>query len=294
MSDCKGHISRGATHGTSMAKKRTVPIMIITIDVGNTNITVGVFQEDEVLATFRITTKMPRTSDEYGMVLVNLLEQNGIHREDIMDAIIASVVPNVMHALHSAIIKDFGINPIIVEPGIKTGIRIVTENPRQIGADRIVDAAAAYELYGGPVLVLDFGTATTYDLVDKDGAFVSGVTAPGIGISAKALWEDAAKLPEIEIRKPASILAKETISSMQAGLVYGQIGQTEYIVRHMIEEAHMGEVKVVATGGLGRIIASETDMIDVYDPNLTLKGMNLIYKKQNRKSGRIRCAGSDF
>ncbi|MFR4351869.1 MAG: type III pantothenate kinase [Roseburia sp.] len=268
--------------------------MIITIDVGNTNITVGVFQEDEVLATFRITTKMPRTSDEYGMVLVNLLEQNGIHREDIMDAIIASVVPNVMHALHSAIIKDFGINPIIVEPGIKTGIRIVTENPRQIGADRIVDAAAAYELYGGPVLVLDFGTATTYDLVDKDGAFVSGVTAPGIGISAKALWEDAAKLPEIEIRKPASILAKETISSMQAGLVYGQIGQTEYIVRHMIEEAHMGEVKVVATGGLGRIIASETDMIDVYDPNLTLKGMNLIYKKQNRKSGRIRCAGSDF
>lgn len=262
--------------------------MIMTIDVGNTNITVGVFQGDDVSARFRITTQMPRTSDEYGMTLGNLLVQNEIARDDIDDVIIASVVPNVMHALEGAIIKYFNIRPIIIEPGTKTGIRIVTENPRQIGADRIVDAVAAYDLYGGPVLVLDFGTATTYDLVDKDGAFVSGVTAPGIRISAKALWEDAAKLPEIEIRKPASILAKETVTSMQAGLVYGQIGQTEYIVRNMIKEANMGEVKVVATGGLGRIIANETDVINVYDPDLTLKGMNLIYKKQNRKSGKMK------
>lgn len=262
--------------------------MLLTIDVGNTNITVGVFEGDDVKASFRITTKMPRTSDEYGTTLFTLLEQNEIKPQKIEDVIIASVVPNVMHSLEGAIVKYFHIRPIVIEPGTKTGIRVATENPRQIGADRIVDAAAAYELYGGPVLVLDFGTATTYDLVDKDGAFVSGVTAPGIRISAKALWEDAAKLPEIEIKKPASILAKETITSMQAGLVYGQIGQTEYIVRHMIKEANMGEVKVVATGGLGRIIASETNMIDVYDPNLTLKGMNLIYKKQNRKSGKIR------
>ncbi len=262
--------------------------MIMTVDVGNTNITVGVFRGDEVVTSFRITTKMSRTSDEYGILLINLLEQNKIGHDEIVDVIIASVVPNVMHSLEGAVVKYFNILPIIIEMGIKTGIRIITENPRQIGADRIVDAAAAYELYGGPVLVLDFGTATTYDLIDKDGAFVSGVTAPGIRISAKALWEDAARLPEIEIRKPESILAKETISSMQAGLVYGQIGQTEYIVRHMIEEANMGEIKVVATGGLGRIIASETDVIDVYDPNLTLKGMNLIYKKQNRKSGKIR------
>lgn len=262
--------------------------MIMTIDVGNTNITVGVFENDEVAANFRMTTKMPRTSDEYGMLLITLLEQNDIRHEDVEDAIIASVVPNVMHALEGAVVKYLGIRPIVIEPGTKTGIRVVTENPRQIGADRIVDAAAAYELYGGPVLVLDFGTATTYDLVDGSGAFVSGVTAPGIRISAKALWEDAAKLPEIEILKPDSILAKETISSMQAGLVYGQIGQTEYIIKHMIEESQMEGVKVVATGGLGRIIASETELIDVYDPNLTLKGMNLIYKKQNRKSGRIR------
>lgn len=154
--------------------------MIMTIDVGNTNITVGVFRQDEVAANFRMTTKMPRTSDEYGMLLITLLEQNDIRHGDVEDAIIASVVPNVMHALEGAVVKYFGIRPIVIEPGTKTGIRVVTENPRQIGADRIVDAAAAYELYGGPVLVLDFGTATTYDLVDGSGAFVSGVTAPGI------------------------------------------------------------------------------------------------------------------
>ncbi len=258
--------------------------MIMTIDVGNTNITVGIFEDDELRASFRITTKMPRTSDEYGMILSNLIEQNDIVRTDIRDAIIASVVPNVMHSLEGAVVKYFNIRPIIVGPGTKTGVRVVTENPRQIGADRIVDAVAAYELYGGPALVLDFGTATTYDLVDASGAFISCVIAPGVRISARALWEDAAKLPEIEIRKPESILAKETISAMQAGIVFGQIGQTEYIVRHMIEESGMENVKVIATGGLGRIIANETEVIDIYDPNLTLKGMNLIYKKQNRRN----------
>ncbi len=258
--------------------------MIMTIDVGNTNITVGIFKDDELRASFRITTKMPRTSDEYGMILSNLIEQNDIVRTDIRDAIIASVVPNVMHSLEGAVVKYFNIRPIIVGPGTKTGVRVVTENPRQIGADRIVDAVAAYELYGGPALVLDFGTATTYDLVDASGAFISCVIAPGVRISARALWEDAAKLPEIEIRKPESILAKETISAMQAGIVFGQIGQTEYIVRHMIEESGMENVKVIATGGLGRIIANETEVIDIYDPNLTLKGMNLIYKKQNRRN----------
>lgn len=258
--------------------------MIMTIDVGNTNITVGIFLNDDLKASFRITTKMPRTSDEYGMILSNLIEQNDIMRSDIRDAIIASVVPNVMHSLEGAIIKYFNICPIIVGPGTKTGVRVATENPRQIGADRIVDAVAAYELYGGPALVLDFGTATTYDLVDVSGAFISCVIAPGVRISAKALWQDAAKLPEIEILKPESILAKETISAMQAGIVFGQIGQTEYIVKHMIEESGMENVKVIATGGLGRIIANETDVIDIYDPNLTLKGMNLIYKKQNRRS----------
>ena len=256
--------------------------MLLTVDVGNTNITVGVFEGDDIRTTFRITTKMPRTSDEYGMIILNLLEQNQISRDQIADAIVASVVPNVMHSLEGAIIKYLHITPIIVEPGIKTGIRIVTENPRQIGPDRIVDAAAAYGIYGGPVLVLDFGTATTYDLVDKDGSFLCAVTAPGIRISAKALWEGTAKLPEIEIVKPESILAKETISSMQAGLVYGQIGQTEYIIRRMKEESGYPDAKVVATGGLGKIIANETDMIDVYDSQLTLKGLRFIYEKNKK------------
>ena len=178
--------------------------MLLTIDVGNTNITMGVFDGEDLLGSFRFTTKINRTSDEFGIVIREILRSNNLDYSKIEDVIIASVVPNVMHSLTSSIIKYFDIQPIIVEAGIKTGIRIATENPKQIGADRIVDAAGAYELYGGPVLVLDFGTATTYDLVDEKGAFVSGVTAPGIRISARALWEDAAKLPEIEInhRRP--------------------------------------------------------------------------------------------
>ncbi|MBR4026186.1 MAG: type III pantothenate kinase, partial [Lachnospiraceae bacterium] len=209
--------------------------MVLTLDVGNTNMTGGVFDGDTIKATFRITTKMSRTSDEYGMTLRNLVEQNNIALSDIKDAIICSVVPNVMHSLQGALVKYFHITPIIVEAGIKTGIRIVTTNPQQIGADRIVDAVAAYELYGGPVLVLDYGTATTYDLVDETGAFLGGITAPGIRISAKALWQDAAKLPEIEIKKPENVLGKDTITSMQSGLVYGQIGQTEYIIKRVKE-----------------------------------------------------------
>lgn len=256
--------------------------MLLTIDVGNTNITLGVFKGEKLIATFRMTTKQSRTSDEYGISIMNMLEHNKIALDNVHDIIVASVVPNIMHSLSSALIKYFKITPIIVEAGIKTGIRVVTENPRQIGADRIVDAVAAYEIYGGPVIAIDFGTATTYDLIDADGAFVAGITAPGIGISAKALWEDAAKLPEIEIKKPASILAKETISSMQAGLVYGQIGQTEYIVDHMKKESGYENVKVVATGGLGVIIAKETDSIDYYDPMLTLQGMRLIFNKQGK------------
>ncbi|MCI9647414.1 MAG: type III pantothenate kinase [Lachnospiraceae bacterium] len=257
--------------------------MLLVVDVGNTNITFGVFDGEKLEGTFRMTTKLQRTSDEYGICIRDLLTHNRMEPAKVRDVIIASVVPNVMHSLLSAFIKYFGIHPVVVEPGIKTGIRIATENPRQIGADRIVDAAAAYELYGGPVFVIDFGTGTTYDLVDETGAFVSGVTAPGIRTSAKALWEEAAKLPEIEIRKPGSILARETITSMQAGLIYGQIGQTEYIIRQTKKETGYQDLKVVATGGLGNMIAKEVASIDIYDPTLTLQGLRLIYKKQNRE-----------
>ena len=252
---------------------------LMAIDVGNTNITAGLFDRDELKATFRLVTKQARTSDEYGLLLKELTGQNGVSPEDIHAAIISSVVPDAMYSLNSALVKYFGITPLIVEQGVKTGIRIVTGNPGQIGADRIVDAVAALTLYGGPVIAIDFGTATTYDLIDKDGAFLTGITSPGIRISAKALWQDTAKLPEIEIKKPASIMAKDTIESMQAGLIYGQIGQTEYIVENLKKESGLSDTKVVATGGLGRIIADSTDAIDIYDPNLTLQGMRLIYAK---------------
>lgn len=256
--------------------------MILVIDVGNTNITYGVYKEKELVATFRMTTKQARTSDEYGMSIMELLRINSVEKEDLEGTIIASVVPNVMHSLTGAVTRYLKTPPLIVGPGVKTGIKVVTENPRQIGADRIVDAVAAYEIYGGPVLVLDFGTATTYDLVSEDGSFVACIIAPGIRISAKALWEGTAKLPEVEIKKPKSILAQETISSMQAGLIYGQIGQTEYIVSQVKKASGYDDLKVVATGGLGRLISEETESIQFYNSTLTLDGLRMIYDK-NRK-----------
>ncbi len=257
--------------------------MILVVDVGNTNITFGVYEDKNLLTTFRMMTKQPRTSDEYGISLRELLRMNQIEREKIEGIIIASVVPNVMHALEGALVRYIGKKPLIVGPGVKTGIKITSDNPREIGPDRIVDAVAGYELYGGPILVLDFGTATTYDLITEDGCFGVGITAPGIRISAKALWEDTAKLPEIEIKKPRSILAKETISSMQAGLVYGQIGQTEYIINQVKKESGYDNLKVVATGGLGRIIADETDAIQIYNRDLTLEGLRIIYEKNAKR-----------
>lgn len=253
--------------------------MLLAIDVGNTNITMGVFDNEKIVATFRITTNILRTSDEYGLLILECLEHRDINKENITDIIIASVVPDLMYSLNIGIIKYFGKQAIIVGPGVKTGIRLTTPNPKEIGADRIVDAVGAYELFGGPIIVIDFGTATTFDYITKDGAFTYGVTAPGIRLSATALWQGAAKLPEIEIRKPESILARETITSLQAGIVYGYIGLTEYIIDKMKEELNNPGIKVVATGGLGKIIADETTKIDVYDIDLTMQGLRLIYEK---------------
>ena len=253
--------------------------MLLTVDVGNTNITFGLFKGEELKFSFRMMTKQPRTSDEYGVSVMMLLQQMDVKKEEVEGIIIASVVPDIMHSLVGGLERYVGRKPLIVGPGVKTGIKIVTENPREIGADRIVDAVGAYEKYGGPVLVMDFGTATTYDLISASGEFLAGITAPGIRISAKALWQDTAKLPEIEIKKPDSILAQNTVTSMQAGLVYGQIGQTEYMVKKVKEESGLDDLKVVATGGLGSIIADETDCIEVYDRMLTLDGLRLIYEK---------------
>ncbi len=257
---------------------------ILTIDVGNTNITCGVYDGQELKGTFRMMTKTPRTSDEYGLMLTQLVETKGVKAEDIKGVSVASVVPDVMHSLTGGISRYFRTKPLIVGPGVKSGIKVSTDNPRDIGADRIVDCVAAYEKYGGPVLVIDFGTATTYDYVTADGSFAAGITAPGIRISSEALWKATAKLPNVEIKMPGSILAKETITSMQAGLMYGQIGQTEYIVKKVKEETGITDMKVVATGGLGRTIAKETSCIDIYDSSLTLDGLRMVYEKNRKPS----------
>ena len=257
--------------------------MLLVIDIGNTNITLGVFRGEELLGTFRMMTKQPRTSDEYGVMLRELVERQGILGTDIDAAIVASVVPDIMHSFGSAMIKYFGIRPMVVSAGIKTGIRIVTENPKQVGADRIVDAVAAYTIHGGPVIVIDYGTATTYDVVGPDGTFEAAVIAPGIRTSAQAMWGQAAMLPAVEIRKPDSILGRETIASMQAGIVFGQIGQTEYIVEKIRRESGYMNAKVIASGGLGKIIAGETEIIYVYDPQLTLKGLRIIYERNKKR-----------
>ncbi|MCR5634374.1 MAG: type III pantothenate kinase [Lachnospiraceae bacterium] len=256
--------------------------MLLAIDVGNTNITFGGYEGDRMTCTFRMTTKQQRTSDEYGISISEMLKLSGYTRESVSGVIIASVVPGIMHSLTSSIEKYFNTKPMIVGPGLKTGIKIVTENPKELGADRVVDAVSAYEKYGGPVLVLDFGTATTYDLVNEKGEFCAGITAPGIRISANALTEGTAKLPEIEIKKPESILAQNTVQSMQAGLVYGQIGQTKYIINRVKKEKGYDSLHVVATGGLGSMIAKEVEEISVYDRNLTLDGLSIIYGKNTR------------
>lgn len=256
--------------------------MLLAVDVGNTDITFGLFQESELITRFRITAKMPRSSDEYGGVICNVLDQKGYSPKDITEVIIASVVPKMMYSFTSGIIKYLKCHPVVVGAGTRTGIRIETANPREIGPDRIVDAVSAYEQYGGPIIVVDFGTATTYDLVTDSGVFLGGIISPGIRISANALWNNTANLPEIEIKSPGVVIAKETVSSMQAGLFYGTIGQSEYIIRKIKEESGLTDVKVVATGGLGKIIADNTDEIQVYDSDLTLKGLQLIYQKQKR------------
>ena len=253
--------------------------MLLAFDVGNTNITLGVFEGEKLKGSSRMTTKIPRTSDEFGLLITELIGQMEVVPENIDAAIIASVVPNIMYSLTSGIIKYFGCNPIIVKSGIKTGLKIATTNPRELGADRIVDAVAAITLYGGPVIVVDYGTATTFDLVSKDGTFLAGVTCPGIRTSADALFKDAAKLPEVEIKKPDTILAKDTVTSIQAALFYGGIGQTEYIIKKNKEESGYHDAKVVATGGLGKILSEESEAIQIYNPQLTLYGLRFVYER---------------
>lgn len=255
--------------------------MLLVIDIGNTNITIGLYKNDILKGTYRLTTKMQRTSDEYGFMILSFLNASHTKTEDIKDIIISSVVPKINYSFTSCIKKYIHKDPIIIGPGVKTGIAIRIDNPTSLGADRLVDAAGAYYTYGGPCLVIDFGTATTYDVISEKGEFMGGATAPGIGICAQALSSQAAKLPEIEITKPDKIIAKNTVKSMQAGTVYGYIGQTEYIIKK-IKEEYGSQMKVISTGGLGRIIANETNLIDIHDADLTFKGLKIIYEKTKK------------
>lgn len=259
--------------------------MILLIDVGNTNVVMGVHDGEKIITDFRLSTDSRKTSDEISIEVLSLFQLNKLKVEDIDGVIISSVVPNVMYSLENMVRKLFNVPPIIVGAGVKTGINVKTDNPREVGADRIVNAVAAFDKFKTSMIIIDFGTATTFCSIKKEGTYAGGVIAAGIKISADALFERAAKLPRVELMKPDKVIGKNTVVSMQAGLVYGYIGMVELIVRKMKEEMIAdGEDDpiVIATGGFSRLIRSGTDCIDFLEPNLTLEGLKLIYDK-NRK-----------
>ncbi|MFT8347707.1 type III pantothenate kinase [Clostridium saccharoperbutylacetonicum] len=257
--------------------------MILLVDAGNTNIVLGVHDGDKYIASWRISSGGNKTSDEYSIQVMQLFNLGNINPKDITGVIVSSVVPNIMHSLENMLKKCFNHEPIIVGPGIKTGINIKYDNPKEVGADRIVNSVAAYEIYKRPVIIIDFGTATTFCALRENGDYLGGCICPGIRISADALFERAAKLPRVELEVPKGIICKNTISSMQAGILYGYIGQVEYIVRKMKKEMMTSKYKkepfVLATGGLANLIAKETDVIDKVDSDLTLEGLKILYEK---------------
>jgi type III pantothenate kinase len=252
--------------------------MIFVFDVGNTNIVLGLYENDELKHHWRIHTSREKTEDEYGMLILDLFRHVNINKEQIEGIIISSVVPPIMFALERMCLKYFNQRPLIVGPGIKTGLNIKYENPREVGADRIVNAIAAIHEYDSPLIIVDFGTATTYCYINEKKQYMGGAIAPGINISTEALYTKAAKLPRIEIAKPEGVIGKNTVNAMQAGILYGYVGQVEGIVKRMKEQSSI-EPTVIATGGLANLIAAESNVIDHVDPFLTLKGLLLIYDK---------------
>lgn len=254
--------------------------MLLVIDVGNTNIVLGIFKDQELVDHWRVSTDRLRTTDEYGVLIRNLFYLNGVNSEEIDAIIISSVVPPVMPTLERMCQRYFGLTPLVIGPGVKTGMDIKYDNPREVGADRIVNAVAAYEKFGGPVIIIDFGTATTFCAVDKKGTYLGGAICPGIGISTDALVQRTAKLPRIEVVQAEKVICRNTVESMQAGVFYGFVGQVDGIVSRMRKELGC-KAKVVATGGLAVIVAPATDAIDVVEPMLTLEGLKIIYDRNN-------------
>jgi type III pantothenate kinase len=250
--------------------------MLLTVDIGNTNITLGVFDGEELRATWRMATNVNHVADEYASLLITLMRYNGMETSDIKEIALCSVVPPLQSTFEELFKRYFHTSPLVIGPGIKTGVRIRFDNPREVGPDRIANAAAAHHLYGGPVIVVDVGTATTFDTVSKEGDWMGGAIATGIGTAAEALFSKAAALPRVELVHPEHAIGTNTIAAMQSGIIFGYVGLIEGIVARIQQE--LGEkATVVATGGYAELIARETKVIDKINPDITLIGLRLIY-----------------
>jgi type III pantothenate kinase len=254
--------------------------MLLAVDIGNKNIGIGVFEGENLRATWRLSTDVHKLEDEYAVTFLSLLSMKGLVFADVNHAIISSSVPPLVTTFEELCGRYFKVTPMVVGPGTKTGVRISIDNPREVGADRVVNAAAAHRLYGGPLIVIDFGTATTLDAVSQEGDYLGGAIAPGIMISAEALFEHAAKLPRVELVRPERAIGRNSVSAMQSGIIFGYVGLIEGIVARMRIELG-GNAKVIATGGLASVIASETGIVDALEPDLTLVGLRLIYELNN-------------
>jgi type III pantothenate kinase len=251
--------------------------MLLAIDIGNTDTTLGVFDGEELRATWHLATSIHRMADEYAALLLNLMRQQGLDIPDIKAIALCSVVPPLISTFDELFQRYFHISPLVVGAGVKTGVRIRMDNPKEVGADRIVNAAAAHHLYGGPVIVADLGTATTFDTVSKEGDYLGGAIAPGIFTAAEALFTRAAMLHRVELTRPKRAIGTNTIAAMQSGIIFGYVGLVEGMVARIQQE--LGEkAKVVATGGYASLIAKETNIFDEVNPDLTLIGLRLIYE----------------
>lgn len=253
--------------------------MILIMDVGNTNIKMALFEGQDMKQYWRVSTNRMYTSDEYGMILHGLFSHAGLEMNCVKGIIMSSVVPTINFTLEHMCRDYFGMDPMLLAPGIKTGINLKYENPRELGADRIANAVAAQAEYGGPCIFIDFGTATTFGAIDASGAFAGGCICPGLKLTSEALVSGTAKLPRFELVKPDHVIGRTTITNLQAGAIYGYIGQIEYLVRKFKEELHAPDALVVATGGMALLVAEEKGIIDKLDGFLTLKGLRLIYER---------------